>query len=491
MSDMYPGIKAVMGEEDSQIVYYMIKMQAKDLAMKMVTSTEVDKEQSKLVDKMVQRAIRANRATGAIARYLATSHENGERFMGSFVVATFGGSPRWIEVPLDKKAPEYQFFKSDIGDFGLLKFDGDQQYFVLDGQHRLTGLRYLFGQDPELAKTKMPIKPPPALANDELSVLVISDEDPTQKTKGLDENAFRKRLRRIFTVLNRHAKQTTLVENISMDEDDIAAVHTRRLLNEIPYFQWSGNKEDTPVVDIEKAQMKEGTSYLTTIATIYEINKILIKAIYDEKDSFFDFAPSENIVDEYFETIKEIWELLIKTIDGWADADRGKMRNHTPIEDRGTDGSMDHLLFWPVGQLGLANYIAGIIQKEMKEEPSYNINMVKKALKNINKINWDLFAGPWFGYTLHKVSKSDKQNRVGKYKTDPEVAYKLFGSGSSPMFVADMIDFLNGGFAADKKQSELYRDEWEGKLRIYGNTPELIDKLWKETLAVRKKITGS
>jgi hypothetical protein len=71
-----------------------------------------------------------------------------------------------------------------------------------------------------------------------------------------------------------------------MDEDDIAAVHTRRLLNEIPLFQWSGNKEDTPVVDIEKAQMKEGTSYLTTIATIYEINKILIKAIYDETDSF-------------------------------------------------------------------------------------------------------------------------------------------------------------------------------------------------------------
>ena len=44
-----------------------------------------------------------------------------------------------------------------------------------------------------------------------------------------------------------------------MDEDDIAAIHTRRLLNEIELFQWSGNKEDTPVVDIEKAQLKEGT----------------------------------------------------------------------------------------------------------------------------------------------------------------------------------------------------------------------------------------
>ena len=54
-----------------------------------------------------------------------------------------------------------------------------------------------------------------------------------------------------------------------------------------------------------------------------------------------------------------------------------------------------------------------------------------------------------------------------------------------------MISFLKGEFASDKKSTELFRDEWEGKLRIYGNTPELIDKLWKYTLSIRKKITGS
>ena len=176
-----------MGEESR--LFTVVKMKAKDVAMKMVTSSEVDKEQSKLVDKWLK-AIRANRATGAIAQYLSNAHENGERFMGSFVVATFGGSPKWIEVPLDKSAPEYEFFKSDIGDFGLLKFDGEQQYFVLDGQHRLTGLRHIFGQDPELAKGKRPIKPP-SNYNDELSVLVISDEILNPK-KALEETAFRK-----------------------------------------------------------------------------------------------------------------------------------------------------------------------------------------------------------------------------------------------------------------------------------------------------------
>ena len=67
----------------------------------------------------------------------------------------------------------------------------------------------------------------------------------------------------------------------------------------------------------------------------------------------------------------------------------------------------------------------------------------------------------------------------------------MFSSGKSPYFISDMISFLKGEFATDKKSTELFRDEWEGKLRIYGNTPELIDKLWKQTIATRKKITGT
>ena len=63
-----------------------------------------------------------------------------------------------------------------------------------------------------------------------------------------------------------------------------------------------------------------------------------------------------------FNDIKGIWELLIKSIDGWKDADRGKMKNHTPKEEREGDGTMDHLLFWPVGQIGLAFYIVDVIQ---------------------------------------------------------------------------------------------------------------------------------
>ena len=42
----------------------------------------------------------------------------------------------------------------------------------------------------------------------------------------------------------------------------------------------------------------------------------------------------------------------------------------------------------------------------------------------------------------------------------------MFASGSSPQNIADMIGFLKGEFAADKKSAEIYRDEWEGSLEF-------------------------
>ncbi len=489
--EFYPGMKAQMGEKGSELVYYIIKMRARDLVGKIQTASEIEKDGNKLVETMVQRAIRANRATGAISNYLTNAHNNGERFMGSFVIATFGGEPTWEPAPLEKDHPITKILGNEMEDFGVLKMDGTQKYFVLDGQHRLTSLRYLFGQLPDLSDRKKPPAAPPGLQDDELSVLLISNEGLKKETD------FRKRLRRIFTVINRHAKATTAVENISMDEDDIAAIHTRRLLHSIDLFKWSGKKDDTPVVDINKAQLKEGDGHLTTIATIYHMNKIFINALYDVSDDFFSFSPGEDVIDEYFDNVELIWNTLINTIPEWSNTDRGKMKNHTPQEDRGDDGSMDHLLFWPVGQIGLAHYLRDEIKNQRRDSKTggydkpFTKSMLTKALKDIDKIDWDLFSGPWYGYTLKQKSKKDTSFMVGKRKQGkPELVWTMDSAGAAPTNVADMIGFLTGKFANDKKQTEVFRDEWESKLRLYNPSPELIDKKWKEAISVRKKITG-
>ena len=118
--------------------------------------------------------------------------------------------------------------------------------------------------------------------------MLISSEG----TKSKDE--FRKRLRRIFTALNRHAKPTTLVQNISIDEDYIAAVHTRRLLRDLDLFKYSGEDTDNPTVDVRGQQLREGAQQLTTIATIYEMNRIFLENIQclDKKCKWFEKTPN-------------------------------------------------------------------------------------------------------------------------------------------------------------------------------------------------------
>ena len=52
--ETYPGLHAKMGEKDKELVYYMIKMRARDLVGKVVTAKEIEKNSNPVVDEMVQ-----------------------------------------------------------------------------------------------------------------------------------------------------------------------------------------------------------------------------------------------------------------------------------------------------------------------------------------------------------------------------------------------------------------------------------------------------
>ena len=123
--ETYPGLRAKMGEKDKELVYYMIKMRARDLVGKVVTAKEIEKNSNPVVDEMVQRSIRGNRSMGAIADYLSSAHNNGERFMGSFVIATFGGNPSWEPIALDSNSQLNVMLEKtgSLEDFGVLVLD--------------------------------------------------------------------------------------------------------------------------------------------------------------------------------------------------------------------------------------------------------------------------------------------------------------------------------------------------------------------------------
>ena len=78
---------------------------------------------------LIQRGISA-RTKGITDYLLKWTH----RFLGGIVVAAWGGEPKYTAMSMEDPDGMLQGLDRE---FGVLTFDGSQQYFVLDGQHRL------------------------------------------------------------------------------------------------------------------------------------------------------------------------------------------------------------------------------------------------------------------------------------------------------------------------------------------------------------------
>ena len=159
---------------------------------------------------MIQRGISAR--TKEITEYLVHSPH---RFLGSLIVAAWGGSPEYTPIAMDD--PDGLLSGIDRG-FGVLTFDGTQQYFALDGQHRLKAIKDAIKADPEIGK-------------EDVCVLLVSH---------FDTEDGRTKTRRLFTNINRNAKVTTSAENIALDEDYGINILTRRFLTDHEFLKRDG-----------------------------------------------------------------------------------------------------------------------------------------------------------------------------------------------------------------------------------------------------------
>jgi DNA sulfur modification protein DndB len=103
-------------------------------------------------------------------------------------------------------------------EFGVLTFDGTQQYVALDGQHRLRAIQEAIKTTPDLGK-------------EDVCIIMVAHYDTADG---------KLRTRRLFTNINRNAKPTTAAENIVLDEDDGPAIITRRLLPDHEFLKREG-----------------------------------------------------------------------------------------------------------------------------------------------------------------------------------------------------------------------------------------------------------
>lgn len=242
-----PAFKAKVGTWE----YFICIMKYAEVARSINFAHEL--RSNKSLNDIVQRGL--SKRANDITNYLLESQH---RFLGALLVAVWGGEPDYQPLAME----DSDGILSGIDrQFGVITFDGSQQYFALDGQHRLRAIKDALKKDPNLGR-------------EEICVILVPH---------FDSEEGRKQTRRLFTNINRNAKSTSLSENIALDEDDGAAILTRRLIAEHPILSSDGLVKIFTSLPNEDGEMKlaglniplSESKALTTIGVLYDMVKSL------------------------------------------------------------------------------------------------------------------------------------------------------------------------------------------------------------------------
>ena len=152
-----PCLRGVIGDW----VYYSSLMSAKQISESVSTVKEI--REATNLDEVLQRKLKERKAD--IARYILN---NDSRFFNSIILGVFGGVPNWIEFDLGEKF-ETQLNDDDIenseSSMGIMVFEGNENIFAIDGQHRVEGIKIALEKNFE------------AIQDDQYSVIFIAHLD--------------------------------------------------------------------------------------------------------------------------------------------------------------------------------------------------------------------------------------------------------------------------------------------------------------------------
>ncbi len=450
----FSSIRAYMGSW----VYYIVRMSMRDAADNIKFASEVWEDRT--LDDAIQRELDESRAKEEIVEYLAGQ---GDRFFAAIVVAALEGNPTWF--PLDIAAtPEMKLISGDspVSDtFGLLRFDGQQKYYVLDGQHRLFAIK-------ELLKSKggdLP-KAPDGFGEEHISVIFVVPD------QGEAQDAFLERYRRLFGNLNRYARPTGMVTNIIMDEDDVFAILTRRLVTDHKLFKATkvGDNDVFRVKTTKGENLRDKDSFFTSLVTLYKINMdlLLSRARKNgeggwpelgkraELKRFVRFRPNDEIIGELYAELVGIWDKLQRVFPELT-CDPPSMRKH---DSEGENSA----LFRPIGQKIMARLARRIL----------NIGMNGHDVDMLGKLNWQMHDVPWRNLLLvYDVHRARWKMRSESRKDAIDM-------------VTDLLWFQMG-FVPVEGGAETLRRSWEGLVLPGPGVDERddLDHMWEAILANR------
>ena len=470
---LYPALKASMGDW----TYYIVKMRMREVAAEVKFGSQVHEDFT--LDEAIQRTIKEGRVKKEIVTYLAGRTD---RFFASLVVAAIGGSPKFYPVSVSDD-PQFAIFADEESieqSFGVLRFSGSQNYYALDGQHRLKAIKTLLQPEDESER----VDPPTGFADEEISVLMVIRPPESSEDDWLSS------YRRLFSSLNRYAKTTDDDTNIIMDEDDIFAILTRRIIAKHDFFKAPGRHIESLRVQTKGIRLNEGTSHFTSLQQLYALNQTLLGTHLranmgwgpgpeadrtNDLKQFKRFRPPEEYIEELFDELVLYWDALIKAIPDLS-LNPSDARNHTAD---GSDGEVaDNALFWPIGQDVMASVARALLDVRLDHPDRPTLDQATSALSPLGKVDWRLHRVPWRGLLL--VSTFDARKNIRKWKMRSETRKQ--GTDTAKK----VLRWVTGHYQADEREEAQLREEWQDQLSLPPD--ETVEGLWDKVRALRADV---
>jgi DNA sulfur modification protein DndB len=345
-------------------VYYATVMTFADIVNYVKFAEQVCPNED--LDWMIQREVSSR--SKQIAQYLNT---NEQRFFGTIIVAVYNGTPKFLPISF-QDAP----LLADIsGSIGVLRFDGSEQYYALDGQHRLAAMQEAFAQNPSRYEA------------DQVSVIVVCH---SRDKEGIQ------RARRLFTTLNRYAKRTSTTTNIVMDEDDGIAIITRRLIRENQYFGSRIKVLNKPRSGRQTLAKGEAMSaadrvYLMAIGSFYKCNQHLLPSDLDSAFSKAQQIPDFDLLERGFNEVNQRWQKLIDSVFLWS-----QIKNRSLTLDQYRNKRGGNILARPIG---ITSFIAASAKAI---ESSMNYDTIGAVAQRFE----DLASLPWVGLLWNSAAQT-------------------------------------------------------------------------------------
>jgi DNA sulfur modification protein DndB len=345
-----PAIRASVGTWK----YYISALSFSDVS-KFVRKITNELHNTEALSDMIQRSITKNYL--AIEEYILSQDE---RFFNSLVLAVYDGDPKWTEV-------ELRFKDEEFFNMGFLDFTGEEIIFPVDGQHRVEGIKAALKKNPELKNEKIP-------------VIFIGHKNSSlgkQKT------------RRLFSTLNRYAKPVSMSDIIALDEDDIVAIVTRDLIENLNLF--NGQK----IVNVKGKGIPDTNKVaFTSIINLYDCNRLIMEYFLKDKlvrvtkkkiDDYLRKRPLESEIQEFKSICFSFWKDFSSNID----VIRKYLvdPSNEPAKKYRNKLSGGNLLFRPIG---LKPFVKASIEIQIQTNKPFRL-----IFQELNRLNLNLNKKPW------------------------------------------------------------------------------------------------